>query len=511
MSDETKRHEEMTLAELEAAADQGDPGAIESLQRLADRPEVRVAMEAIIEQTRQLHESVKASATSFSVTMHDFYESHKKACDALKDKKSISIFARSLAKEDIYNVLDGKTAASVWKQLQTAKQLEIKEAPIDDIETAYFNVLRYLSVGEAVALYEYKDLNIKKIYRTKAKAKSAGAITEAPTNLVIPTLSSYQYSMSLYKDGGAYLQPLNSMDGLRFESGRLYFDDARMKEVSEAELRDLRTKKGIEEIDLPGLRFYYSILFNQFRLSNYKVLQDIIPISASILTGRNDPNKQDVDAAIAKVQSYHNIMGVVKGTRNGRPTESYYQVLNFEYYDAKKNIIAFSSPYMNYVINTIYKLSIRKNRDGKPKLKRNSTPLLKVSHSFLIDSSIRKERNKAAAENVVILVTLIEQAGGNLPNLKASTLVERNVQLAERLENDSLHKAQLLKRTFTKTWELMKTKTSLAQRYKNLRVSTDKNNNGVLLTELDPKDPAFIPTVRNLKDLCFYFPHDGKE
>lgn len=94
---------------------------------------------------------------------------------------------------------------------------------------------------------------------------------------------------------------------------------------------------------------------------------------------------------------------------------------------------------------------------------------------------------------------------------KASTLVERNVQLAERLDNDSLHKAQILKRTFTKTWELMKTKTSLAQRYKNLRVSIDKNSNGVLLAELDPKDPTFIPTARNLNELCFYFPSDGKK
>ena len=117
----------------------------------------------------------------------------------------------------------------------------------------------------------------------------------------------------------------------------------------------------------------------------------------------------------------------------------------------------------------------------------------------------------AAAENVVILVTLIEQAGGSLPNLKASTLVERNVQLAERLANDPQHRAQLLKRVFTKTWELMKTKTSLAQRYKNLRVSIDKNSDGVLLAELNPKDPAFIPTAKNLKDLCFYFPNEGKE
>lgn len=422
-----------------------------------------------------------------------FVNSHKDTVQALNDPEERKAFVKSITTKDLEEIKLSRKDDKVKKLLKS-------ESPeLDDI-------LDVIGFGNAVHIYEKHNK-----YRTKAKAEKAGAVTEAPTSLAIPTLSSYQYSMSLYKEGGAYLQPLNSMDGLRFKGGKLYFDGARMKEVSEAELRDLRTKEGIEELDLTALRFYYSILFNQFQLSNYKALQDIVPISASILTGRNDPNEQEVDAAIAKVQSFHNVMGVVKGTRNGRPTESYYQVLNFEYYDEKKNIIAFSSPYMNYVIKTIYKLAIRKTKDGKPKLKSDSTPLLKANHSFMIDSSITKERNKAAVENVVILVTLIEQAGGSLPNIKASTLVERNVQLAERLENDPQHRAQLLKRVFTKTWELMKTKTSLAQRYKNLRVSIDKNSDGVLLAELNPKNPTFIPTAKNLKDLCFYFPNEGKE
>ena len=497
MNKETKRPEEMTLKELEAAADSGNHEAIEMLQKLTERPEVRAAMDAIIEKNKQFHEEMNATAAIFSQPLQDFYKKHKEACDALKDRKTITALARSLSKEDLDDLLEASLAAQTWKQLQRAKQLEIEEASLDKIESAYFDVLSFLSIGNAVVLYEHNPPRIKKTYRTRAKAEEAGAITEAPTSLVIPTLSSYQHSMSLYKDGGAYLQPLNSMDGLRFESGRLYFDDARMKEVSEAELRDLRTKKGIEKIDLPGLRFYYSILFNQFQLSNYKVLQDIIPISASILTGRNDPNKQDISAAIAKVQSYHNVMGVVKGTRNGRPTESYYQVLNFEYYDEKKNIIAFSSPYMNYVINNIYKLSIRKNKDGKPKLKKNGTPLMLPNHSYMIDSSIVKERNKAAVENVIILVTLIEQAGDNIPRIKASTLIERNVQLAERLES-AKNPRTLLKTTFTKTWELLKTKTRLTEFYKNIQLP-------------EPNNPAFMPTMRTLNKVVFTFPHEGKK
>ena len=408
-----------------------------------------------------------------------FVNSHKDTVQALNDPEERKTFIKSITAKDLAEIKLDRNDDKV------AALLKSESPELDDI-------LDVIGFGNAVLIYERHNK-----YRTKAKAEKAGAITEAPTSLAIPTLSSYQYSMSLYKEGGAYLQPLSSMDGLRFKGGKLYFDGARMKEVSEAELRDLRTKEGIEELDLTALRFYYSILFNQFQLSSYKVLQDIVPISASILTGRNDPNKMDINAAIAKVQSFHNVMGVVKGTRNGKPTESYYQVLNFEYYDEKKNIIAFSSPYMNYVIKTIYNLSIRKTKDGKARLKKNGTPLMLPSHSYMIDSSIVKERNKAAAENVVILVTLIEQAGDNIPRIKASTLIERNVQLAERLETAENPRA-LLKRVFTKTWELLRTKTRLTEFYKNIQLP-------------DPKDPAFMPTMRTLDKVVFTFPHEGKK
>ena len=336
----------------------------------------------------------------------------------------------------------------------------------------------------------------KKPYRTVAKAKQKGAITEAPKSLIIPTLPNYQYSMSLHQEGGAYLQPLSSMDNLQFKEGKLYFSDARAREVSEVELRDLRTKEGIEDLDLSTLRFFYSILFDQFQRSNYKVLQDFIIVSAPLLAGRKDPTAQEVNSVIAKIQSYHNMMGVIKGNRNGKTTESYYQVLNFEYYDEQHNIIAFSSPYMNYVIQTIYDSAIRKDREGKPKLKHNGEPLTLPNHSYLIDESIIRERNRAAVENVILLVQGIEQAGGNGYKVRPQTLIDRNPQLAERLERDTSHKAQILKRAFVKTWELLREKTRLQEVYKDIQLP-------------DPKDPKFIPTSKTL-DEPIEITHKGK-
>lgn len=87
-------------------------------------------------------------------------------------------------------------------------------------------------------------------------------------------------------------------------------------------------------------------------------------------------------------------------------------------------------------------------------------------------------------------------AGENVPRIKASTIIERNPQLQQRLENSS-NKRQLLRNVFTKTWELLRTKTRLQEVYKNIQLP-------------DPKDPANIPTVTTLESTVFSFPHDGK-
>ena len=411
------------------------------------------------------------------------------------DKKDIII--------ELYN--DEAARLALVQSITAADLEEIKLDRSDDKVAALLkstqptldDLLDVIGFGNVIHIYEKHAPK----YRTRAKAKEQGAIIEAPTSLAIPTLSKYQYSMSLYQDGGAYLQPLSSTDGLKFKNGKMYFDGARMREVSEVELQNMKTKEGIDDIDLPILRTFYSIILTQFEASGYKVLQDVltmsVPTLAEFIGLQSNLNKKDIGRVIEKTQSYHNIVGVVHGTRNGKPVQSLYPVLNFEGYNDKTNTISFSSPYMNYVIKTVYNLSLRKSKDGKVKLKKNGEPLRLASHSYLIDSSIAKERNKAAVENVVILVTLIEQAGDNIPRIKASTLVERNVQLADRLETAKNPRA-LLDRTFKKTWELLKTKTRLQEAYKDIELP-------------DPDDPRFMPTMKTLDKVVFTFPHKGKK
>jgi hypothetical protein len=336
-------------------------------------------------------------------------------------------------------------------------------------------------------------------YRTRSKA-SLDSTRTIPTNLAVPSFQGYQYATSLYQNGNAYMQQLTSTDGLKFQDGKIFFE-GRLQAISEAELQNMRTKEGIEKLDLALLRVFYSIILTAFEKTGHKEIKPVItlfvPELAECLGLQKNLNKKDIAGIIEKVQTFHNMVGILHETRNGKPTQSLYPVLNFEGYNDKKNTISFSSPYMNHVIQTVYDVAIRRDRKtGKPKLKTNGEPMRIASHSYLVKSEIAKERNKAAVENVFIITTLIEQAGDNLPRIRASTIVERNPQLQQRLEEHA-KPALLLKRTFEKTWELLRDKTRLTEIYNDIQLP-------------DPKNPATIPTPKTLNDLVFTFPHKGK-
>ena len=114
------------------------------------------------------------------------------------------------------------------------------------------------------------------------------------------------------------------------------------------------------------------------------------------------------------------------------------------------------------------------------------------SHSYLVKTSIAKERNRRAAEIVCVVVTLIEQAGNNVPHIKAQTIVDRCPDLKNALNAaDSSNKSHVLRRAFAGAWKMLPKQTRLAEVYKNIQF------------------PSAIPTASTL-DMVFEFPHDGK-
>ena len=366
-----------------------------------------------------------------------------------------------------------------------------------------------IAANRAVIRYPelYKSLSEKnkneapkeiKEYRTR---KKSGTMTPIPASIPTITIKSFQNAMTLNLDDKAYLQPLSSLDNLVFENGILYFDGL---PATAAKLSNRYTKEGIDNINLPILRMFYAIIMERFMKTwnEDKSIDEVISIYYPDLAKRmgksSNISRLDIENFISTITSFQNIMGIVdKGTRGN----DILPVLVFMGNDVDKNIIRFSSPYMVRVIQDIYKASIRKSKVDLPITDKQGNVLTLPSHSYLIKSSITKEKNKKAVEIVFIIVTLIEQAGNNVPHIKAETIVERNTQLKESLmaSKSTSDKNKKLNRAFTKAWELLRTQTDLLTTYKNIVLP-------------DPKAPDFckyIPTTSTL-DTVYEFPHEGK-
>ena len=351
--------------------------------------------------------------------------------------------------------------------------------------------------------------------RTRKQAKEAGAITDAnmPQNLALPTMSEYQNALSLLDDNPvAHLQRISQdmANNLRYENCVLYFDG--MPTATAAMLVDRDKSRDLSKLDLITLRGLYSIILAdvfksldplnpdawiakirdpQFLTHNVSLyLPDFLKMQGYKPNGSSD----GITFARNIIMSYQTVLGIMGGTKN----PSIYPVMLYTGYDADSNIVTFTSPYMNVLIMRMLYQSVQRDRQGKPKLTTSGKPFMLPTHSYLVKSSIMKEKNKRAVEIVCIIVTLIEQAGDNIPHISAQTIIDRVPDLKDALETATKpsNKNLILKRAFSKAWELLKTQTGLEKAYRNIVLP-------------DPKDPKNIPTGRTL-DMVFEFPHDGK-
>ena len=435
------------------------------------------------EQKKQIYKAYKDNEDLFKSFLKD-YKENPEAWDVLSDKDRLAEFLATVTDGDIKECFENIDIPENILNAFSTGSIE------DRIET-----LDFFSMDMIATLYKRKN---KKQYRTKSRA-GAGIQKKSPNNLAIISYQDYRYGMSLYQEGNAYLQPLTSTDGLKFQNGRLYFSGEKMQQVSEVELQDLKKKEGIEDIDLTFLRVIYSFILKDFEDHDFRFVERThkwyIPTLAQYLGLNSNLSKKNIEGIINKVQSYHNITGVLHGLRNGRAVRSLYQVLNFESYDDKTNVIEVSSPYMRYVIEAVCKAAI-KTTTGKTALGTTGKHKRAPSHSYLIHPDIHKVKNTRAKENVVLLVTGIEEAGGNGYHVKVSTLIKRNPQLQESLEK-SANKRQLLKTCFKKTYELLRTHTDLEKAYIDIKLP-------------DPNDVSVIPTMSTIDDLVINITHKGK-
>ena len=346
--------------------------------------------------------------------------------------------------------------------------------------------------------------------RSRKQAEAAGAIVKMPKKLALPTLVPYQNAISTVENPAAYLQPITKelVDRLRFENGRLFFEGMDAGAIDLIQYYD-KTPQAVSNLDLPTLRALYSIILQDLT----DMLKDVETIAAKsrdpqylghsvkiyladflrMLGYKSNTSKAATNYAVAKIMSFNSVLGLMEENIRGRTYHSKYPVMVFMGYDDTNGTLSFASPYINKIIMDIAQARINKDKNRKHKLHHGVEQDTLPAHSFLVDTDLVKEKNRRAVEIVCVVTTLLEQCGNNLPHIRASTIVDRVPDLKFAVENatTSSNKNLILKRAFSKAWDLLREYPFLQEKYKNIKL------------------PTAIPTAASL-DMVFEFPHDGK-
>lgn len=330
------------------------------------------------------------------------------------------------------------------------------------------------------------------IYRTKALCGDTAAI---PDCLPIITNPSYKNALTFNKNANAYLQALSDTNGTKYSNGTFCYKGL---PATLEKLDSLSTNENTETFNIPLLLALYGIILNSFSVTGElecgKIITIYFPEFANKIGKSPNIGKKDITEYTNSIRRFQTVIGIIN---NGTKSNDILPVIDYLEQDTKKNTISFSSPYMVRIIQVIHEASIRKDRKGQPKLKKNGKPLMLPSHSYVTSMSIVSEKNKKALEIVLVIVALIEQAGNNTPHIRADTIISRCPQLHKSLVGQSAgNKNNLLKRAFSKAWELLREKTALTTVYNNIQLP-------------DAKDIAAIPTSSTLSR-PFEFPHNGK-
>jgi hypothetical protein len=355
-----------------------------------------------------------------------------------------------------------------------------------------------------------KTLPPKKKNRTKKQAEAAGAIISMPGTLALPTLVPFQQVISTVENPAARLQPVvqELVKNLMFEDGKLYFAGHEAEGVDLVEYYD-RRPQAVSELDLPMLRAIYSVILQDVgeMLSNPSAVEKMatdpqyighsVKISITefmhMLGYEKNGSRENEQLTVKKIMQFNKVIGIMKSNYGGRKRESLYPVMLFMGYDSTDGTVRFASPYINKVIVDIAQASIRLDSKKQPMLSKSGKALTKPTYTYLVKSSIAKEKNQRAVEIVCIITTLIEQSGDNTPHIKARTIVERVPDLQYAIQTATPADAnKALKRAFSKAWELLHTQTRLEETYKDIKL------------------PSIVPTMGTL-DMIYDFPHNGKK
>ena len=390
----------------------------------------------------------------------------------------------------------------VWEQCLTEMEKESEESEQVTDVTQEQTAAETVKEDVPDTTPEQTETNIIEVQGSKLRTRKQANADIIPGEIATPSTHTFQTALTVIDGKNAHMVPIDQTIKLTIENGRWYFNVIDESEINLAKIKDTELAK----IDLWTLRVLYSVIgkkliqefndqsINLEQLEKFPV-KIYIPDLLRAMGVTGNPNKKNINSLIDTIRTgYANVIGVIPVKQNGKIYHNKYAVIAWHSYNEVENTVTFASPYMNYLLYNIIKSSIRRDKAGKIKTNKKGYPLLTANHSYLVKSTIASERNKRAAENVRYICVLIEQAGNHTPRATASTIIKNNPELEQALNEiaDAANKNRLLKRTFLKTWELLRTQTRLLEFYPDIKI------------------PDTFPTMSTL-DMVFEFPHSGKK
>lgn len=229
--------------------------------------------------------------------------------------------------------------------------------------------------------------------RTLLQARDAGALPVGTKTLAVPMSPRYRDALSMVPSKDACLLAIRTdiTSMVECRDGRLFLDGQPVGRAGLSGCRDIRPD-ALAEVDVPTIYLAYSLVHDSLRdvatrpdemdeaLGDPgfcgRSLKYYVPELLQALGSRPSGNDQNVKAFVDRFRSCRNAIGLVP-TMTGPEC---YPALTLLDYDAGRNMIEFSSPYLHKIALRARRDSIQLDRSSQPKLQYNGEPFMKQCH-----------------------------------------------------------------------------------------------------------------------------------
>ena len=207
-------------------------------------------------------------------------------------------------------------------------------------------------------------------YEQGRRTRPENVLHDLPDRLAIITINPYTTAIGFGRYGKAYLQVLNpdKVSGLQLQGNAIY-ESGKFQALTDKEIQNM-TSTRYEMIDLGLLRMFYSIILKEYEKVDFeKNSSDIVlyvPDLFRALGKKMNQSQNQIQALVEAINQFKNVLGVVISDNGGRKYKSYYALLNFNYYDEERNVVSFSAPYLDYVVQTVHNASVRLDKNDRP-------------------------------------------------------------------------------------------------------------------------------------------------